>query len=207
MESIFEAVKNTDSSTRGGGPGFSFSRLRPARRVVASTRESPPPDLLMTVFRRGDRDDQAGGTRRGANMGDPRVTTRTSSTSITCKSQTNRLNNFNSPSRSPEEFMKAVESGEEYSLVNPHSREVTGRSRPARSSSGSSTASWKTASRGDLLGPDQPDNPTRGSVQSNPRSVRRAAVAAVRIVPIWGHQPGEHARDAGRGTRGLTTTS
>jgi len=111
MESIFEAVKNTALIHKSGGGTASPS---PA---CARTRRRPldegsllRPDLLHDRVRRGHRDDQAG-RDPAAPTWNPAGRPPDILDFITCKSQTNRLNNFNISVALTEEFMKAVESG------------------------------------------------------------------------------------------------
>lgn len=134
ISSIFESVRDMALVQKtGGGTGFSFSRLRPAGDLVATTQsQSSGPLTFMDVFNAATDSIRQGGRRRGANMGVLEVHHPDILRFITRKLDPARLTNFNLSVGLTAAFFEAHERGGEFDLVNPRSGEPTGKLSAAR---------------------------------------------------------------------------
>jgi len=147
---VFEAVRwAAEIQKTGGGTGFSFSRLRPAGDLVASTGGTASgPVSLMQVFDVATEAIKQGGTRRGANMGMLRVDHPDILEFIAIKLDPQRMRNFNLSVAATDAFMAAVKAGTNYDLINPRTGEVDGALDARRVFDAIANAAWSVGDPG-----------------------------------------------------------
>jgi ribonucleoside-diphosphate reductase alpha chain len=127
MEGIFDALKyQAIIHKTGGGTGFSFSRLRPNGSIVkTSSGTASGPVSFMRIFDAATNEVKQGGKRRGANMGILRVDHPDILEFIHCKEK-GGITNFNISVAITNRFMGAYYKDEDYELIDPRTKTVTG---------------------------------------------------------------------------------
>ena len=171
MESIFNAVKYTALIHKsGGGTGFSFSRLRPEKDRVGSTGGvASGPVSFMRAFDTATDVIKQGGMRRGANMAILNIDHPDIEKFIEAKKDPNAFTNFNLSVAVNAEFMEAVKTGGDYNLINPNTKEVSGKLNAKEVFDKIVDMAWRTGDPGivfiDRINRDNP-TPKLGKIES-----------------------------------------
>lgn len=163
IESIFNAVKYTAVIQKsGGGTGFSFSELRPAKGLGKSAGGIVGgPVSFLSVFSTTTDAVKQGGIRRGCNIGVLNVNHPDILKFIMAKDDPNALTNFCIAVAVTTEFMNAVKAGDDYDLVDPQTKDVVGKLNARDVFDRIAIQSWKTGDPGMIfIDRINQDNPT-----------------------------------------------
>lgn len=134
MESIFETLKQSALIQKsGGGIGYFLGKIRPKGAIVHSTGgQASGPLSFLSVYDKVSGEIRQGGRRRGASLATLNYDHPDIMEFIDSKRAGRALSNFNLSVRVDDNFMTAVEKGEEYALLDPRSGEPTGEKLSAR---------------------------------------------------------------------------
>jgi ribonucleoside-diphosphate reductase alpha chain len=160
---IFEVVKESSILKKnGGGVGFSFKEIRPkGDRVTTTSGKACGPVALMSIL--NDASDifvQAGG-RRSGNMVTLPVSHPDVFEFISSKESGNNLPHINFSLAVSDAFMRAVETDEEWKLVNPRNGEVVQRVSARSILEQAARLAWKNGDPGVIfVDTINKDNPT-----------------------------------------------
>ena len=121
MESIYGTLHDVALIQKsGGGTGFSFSHLRPRGDYIRSTRGvSSGPVSFMRLYDYSTQVNRLGGTRAGANMGVLRHDHPDIVEFVNSKKDLESLTSFNISVMASDEFLRAVDRGEDIDLRFP----------------------------------------------------------------------------------------
>lgn len=126
LDSIFTALGHAARIHQsGGGTGFAFSSLRPAKDQVRSTGGvASGPVSFMDLFDHATSVIRQGGRRRGANMAVLRVDHPDIEAFVEAKRSPGRLENFNLSVAVTDPFLAAVDGGTAFGLTNPRTARI-----------------------------------------------------------------------------------
>lgn len=154
----------------GGGTGFNFSNLRPARAPVASSHGVASGPLgFLSLFNELTQTIKQGGLRRGANMGVLSTSHPDIEEFINCKNDTSKITNFNISVSAPDMFFKTLRAGGEWPLVDPHTRKTVKKISAEQLFKDLCQSAWKTGEPGlifiDEINRNNP-TPSVGSIEA-----------------------------------------
>jgi len=150
MKSIFETLKQAALiHMTGGGTGFSFSRIRPRGDIVHSSGGTASgPMSFIHVYSAATEATKEGGRRRGANMGILSVDHPDIIEFIISKEKEADIASFNLSVALTDDFMKKVETEEDYDLINPRTGKAVNRLNARRVFDLIVTMAWKCGDPG-----------------------------------------------------------
>ncbi len=150
MKNIFGTLRDAAViHQRGGGTGFSFSRLRPKMDQVKQHQGvAGGPVSFLRVFDSALDIIKQGGIRPGANMAVMRVDHPDIMRFVEVKRDKTSLKNFNISVAVTDRFMKAVEEDREYFIKNPRTEKYYGKLRARDVFAVITQNAWKTGDPG-----------------------------------------------------------